>query len=112
MSPPTPAQMCGPKVTVELQHLVASSDGAGSYTETYTTYALVPSLFTALSGERKYLDEKTTEIATHAAYIAYRGDIVPSDRLAYGGRHYMIGIATDPFHQMKVLKLNLRLAPV
>jgi SPP1 family predicted phage head-tail adaptor len=112
MSAPTPILMCGPKVTVDLQHLVASSDSAGSYVETYTTYASVPALMTALSGQTKYMDEKMTEIATHSAYIAYRGDILPSDRLCLQGRHYFVGMATDPFNQMKLLKINLKLAAV
>ncbi len=112
MTAPTPILMCGPKVTVDLQHLAASSDSAGSYVETYTTYASVPALMTALSGQTKYLDEKMTEIATHAAYIAYREDILPSDRLCLHGRYYMIGRATDPFNQMKLLKIHLRLAAV
>lgn len=112
MSAPTPVQVCGPKVTVDLQHLTASSDGAGSYMQTFTTYASVPALFTPLSGGIKYLDEKMTELSTHVAYISYRGDLLPTDRLAFGGRYYIINSADDPFHQTRILKINLRICPV
>jgi SPP1 family predicted phage head-tail adaptor len=104
--------VCGPKVTVDLQHLTASSDGAGSYVETFTTYASVPALFAPLSSGIKFLDEKMTDLSTHVAYIAYRGDVLPTDRLAFGGRYYIIDSADDPFHQTRILKLKLRMSPV
>jgi SPP1 family predicted phage head-tail adaptor len=108
MSVPTPVLICGPKVNVALQHLTVSSDVSGAYIETYTTYATIPALLTGVSGELKWLDEKMTSVASHAAYIAYRTDILATDRLTFNGRHYIIGMLVDPFNQMKMLKIMLK----
>lgn len=108
---PTGFLPSGPKVNVALQHVVVSTDTAGSFIETFTTYATVSALLTALSGARVWLDEKMTEEATHVAYVAYRSDLAPTDRLLYASRYYSIGLRVNPFNQNRLLKLNLKLVP-
>ena len=111
MSVPTPIVVCGPKAQASLQHLVVSSDGAGSYVETFTTYATVPALLTGIRGETKFMDGKMTEVATHTAYISYRNDILSTDRFYCNGNYYAIGMIVDPFNQVKLLKILLKLQP-
>lgn len=112
MSNPTPARLCGPKVAINLQHLVASSDAADSYIETYTTYATVPAILIPNNGSQKYLDEKTTETSSLTAYLSYRGDITTTDRISYGGHFYSIEMLKNPFSQGKLIKLILKMVPV
>jgi SPP1 family predicted phage head-tail adaptor len=91
--------------------LVASSDSAGSYVETFTNYATVPALITCVDGRQTTVDAKTTSASTHHAYISYRADVTSTDRVFYGGRYFLIELAKNPFNQGKLLKLTLKMLP-
>lgn len=75
---------------VALQSAAGASDGAGGYTESWSTIANLFADIRPTGGDEAYRQGKVQDKVTHRIYIRYRSDIKTSYRISYDSRIFNI----------------------
>jgi len=99
---------CGPKVNIELQSFTQTLDSMNASIETWATFATVLAVLAPKSGDEKFVDGKDTAYINAVAYIEYRSDVSPRQRVKYGTAIYNVLAVINPLSQGLFLKLLLQ----
>lgn len=75
---------------VELQSATNTSDGAGGFSQTYSTIANLFADIRPTNGDESYRQGKVQEKLTHKIYIRHRNDIKTDYKILYDQRTFNI----------------------
>lgn len=75
---------------ITIEQLTQTPDGAGGYTEAWTTFATVWSSVDPIGGKEYFAAKQVQSEATHKIRLRYRVGITPDMRINFGGRLFGI----------------------
>jgi len=81
--------------TVTIERATKVSDGAGGYTETWSTLAVVNGGVAAMSGSEGWRTDRLEATSRWRLLIAYWGELFATDRVVIDGRAYNISFVND-----------------
>ena len=81
--------------TVDIQRATKVSDGAGGYTETWNSLAIVDGGIAAMSGMEQWQSDRLESTSKWRLLIAYWGELFATDRVVIDGRAYNISFVND-----------------
>jgi len=81
--------------TVVIERPAQVSDGAGGYTETWSTLATVDGGIVAMSGMERMASDRIEATSKWRLLIPYQAGLLESDRVVIDGRNYNVSFVND-----------------
>jgi SPP1 family predicted phage head-tail adaptor len=93
--------------TVALERLTKTPDGAGGFVKAWNSLASVKAYMKVSSGSEQFSQDRLNAVQRVRAYIRYRSDLLPNDRLVFQGKNYQIRNINNLEFKNKYLELDL-----
>ncbi len=93
---------------VDLQQQTRTADGAGGFSEGWTTVATVFARIVPLRADSRLRADQLAETVTHRIVLRWRAGVVAGMRFASGGRVFDIVTVHDPDETGRYLECRVR----
>jgi SPP1 family predicted phage head-tail adaptor len=97
------------KTPVVFERRTRTPDGAGGYTEGWTTTRSTRALVKSMSGSERWASSRVEATSTHKLVTRYFADVKESDRVTIAGRVYNIRFINNVEFENRWLEITLEL---
>jgi SPP1 family predicted phage head-tail adaptor len=92
---------------VVIERLTKTPDGLGGWVKSWGLVAITRAYMRVTGGSEVNSQDRLNMVQRQRAYIRYRSDLLPNDRLVFDGKPFQIRVINDLEFRKKWLELDL-----